>query len=147
MTANYRQLLILALLAGGAAFADEADNEIHVHSYLGAYNAHDVELMLEHMSDDVRWMSVSEDDIEVVSRGKSRIRQAMAGFFSAMPSGRSEAVSIQSVGDFVSVVEQAFWETPDGAGTQCALSVYEIRDELIVNVWYFSEQPCPPQDP
>ena len=138
-----RRLLVLTVFLGGAAHADMPATEQLVRSYLGAYNAHDIDAMLRHMSDDVRWMSVSEDDVEVVSRGKKRIALAMKGFFAGMPSGRSEAVSIQNVGNFVSVVEQAFWETADGLGTQCALSVYEVADELIVNVWYYREQPCP----
>ena len=138
-----RGFLVLILLVSSVARGDTSDNEMLVHSYLGAYNAHDVDAMLGYMSDDVRWMMISEDDIEVISRGHGRLTTAMTAFFAAMPSGRSEAVSVQSVGDFVSVVEQAFWETPNGAGTQCALSVYEIRDALIVNVWYYKEQACP----
>ena len=142
-----QQLLIFTVFLCSVSVADEAGNEKLVHSYLGAYNAHDVDAMLRHMSDDVRWMMVADDDIEVVAKGKGRIELAMKGFFAGMPSGRSEAVSVQSTGNFVSVIEQAFWETDDGIGTQCALSVYEIKEELIVNVWYHSEQPCSAPDP
>ena len=142
-----RPLLLTLLLVGSMSLADESGEERLVRSYLDAYNAHDLDGMLRHMTDDVRWMMVSGDDIEVISKGKGRLTTAMTAFFTAMPSGRSEAVTMQTVGRFVSVIEQAIWETPDGGGTQCALSVYEISDDLIVNVWYYSEQPCPAETP
>ena len=141
------QLMLIWTLICGVAAADEVANERVVRSYLGAYNAHDVNGMLRHMTDDVRWMMVSGDDIEVISKGRARLTTAMTAFFAAMPSGSSEALSVQVVGRFVSVIEQAIWETADGTGTQCALSVYEISDDLIANVWYYAEQPCPAELP
>ena len=66
----------------------------------------------------------------------------MTAFFQAMPEGRSEIRALSVSGAFVSVVEEAFWQTGDDSGSQCAMAVYEVVDELIERVWYYDSHPC-----
>ena len=62
----------------------------------------------------------------------------LAGYFKSLPDVRSEMFDITQTGVFVSYRERASWTAKDGKPrAQQALAVYEMRDGLIVRVWYF----------
>jgi hypothetical protein len=75
-------------------------------------------------------------------RGTKYLEQGMTAFFQAMPEGRSEICALTVSGPFVSVVEEAFWQTADDSGSQCAMAIYEVIDDLIHRVWYYDSHPC-----
>ena len=128
--------LLVAPLNAGAAATDT------VSAFLSAYNEHDSAKMLQHVASNVRWMSVSDNKINVEADGKSALAAYMDGYFESMPSTRSEPREIQSIGNFVSVIEEAQWQRDGKHEAQCAAAMYELRDGLIQNVWYFKVQPC-----
>ena len=67
-----RLLLCLPFLCS-TAIAAGSDVESIVHSYIEAYNQHDLEGMLDPMHGNVRWMMVSADEIEVVTAALAEI--------------------------------------------------------------------------
>ena len=134
--------VVSLLLLSTQSFSAEDRNSEIVRAYTDAYNAQDVDAMLVLASDDIRWMSVADTKISVEAKGKQPLHLAMTAFFAAKPAAYSELRETQSLGRFISVVEEAFWERDGDKGSQCALAVYEIEEDLILNVWYYSAQPC-----
>ena len=113
-----------------------------VRLYVAAYNAQNVDLMLTRVHDDVRWMSVDSDDLVTEAQGKRELGAVMRSYFENLPSARSQIREIHTIGNYVSVVEEAQWTAASGDKSQCALAVYEIDAGLIANVWYHAAQPC-----
>lgn len=113
-----------------------------VRLYVAAHNARNVDAMLTRVSDDVRWMSIDGGKVRTETSGKAELAAEMAGYFESSPSSRSEIRHIQTVGGYVSVVEQASWLSGGVEKSQCALAIYEVEESLISNVWYHAAQPC-----
>ncbi len=123
------------------ALADLSPTHV-VQSFVEAYNAHDVDKMLAHVTDDIRWMSVDGEQIGIEASGKTALGNAMKEYFTGLPSARSEIRHSHALGDFVSVIEKALWSSNGVTKSQCAVAVYQLRDGYIANVWYHSAQPC-----
>ncbi len=130
---------VAALMVSASALAEPADV---VRAYVDAYNAHDVNAMLALVDDDLTWFMIEEDEMRTEISGTKYLELGMTAFFQAMPEGRSEIRALTVSGSFVSVVEEAFWQTADDSGSQCAMAVYEVIDELIHRVWYYDSHPC-----
>lgn len=119
-----------------------ASSEEIVRGYLDAHNAHDVTGMLAALNDGVRWMSIAEDGISIEAAGKEMLGSAMTDYFARLPSARSELRNAHAVGNFVSTIEEASWDSRGKRKSQCALATYELSDGKISNVWYHAAQPC-----
>jgi len=113
-----------------------------VQSYLDAYSDHDIPGILSLVTHDIRWMAVDGIRMRLQSAGKEAFGEGIATYFQNLPSARSEAREMTVLGNFVTVVEEATWESEGVTHSQCAISVYEITAGLIANVWYYPTQPC-----
>jgi len=147
MTTLFRLRLAAAAAAGLACAPTLADPSAidTVSAFVDAYNEHDSEKMLQYAANSVRWMSINGDKINVEAEGRKSLASFMDGYFDSLPSTRSELHGVQSLGPFVSMIEEAHWERDGKPGSQCAQVVYELSDGLIHNVWYFPAQPCEPR--
>lgn len=132
--------LCMAWAAGVAA--DRPDPAAVVVEFVGAFNRHDVDAMIDLSHPEVRWMSVDGDAVVTETSGSAALRSAMLAYFRDVPSARSELESIEASGRFVHAVERATWNGGDAHSSQCSLSVYELGSGLIVNVWYFPAHAC-----
>ncbi|MCC6244838.1 MAG: nuclear transport factor 2 family protein [Gemmatimonadaceae bacterium] len=109
-----------------------------VREYVAAFNAKDLDAMMGKVASDVVWMSVSGDSLTDVGRGVDAFRQLIAGYFRAVPSARSELITIDATGPWVTTHERTRWEaSPGGVGGQTSLVVYEVRDGLIRRAWFY----------
>lgn len=107
-------------------------------AYVDAYNARDLEAMLELMHDGVEWLSIEGSNVTAFAKGKADLSQQMKEYLAA-PSAPFSTVE-GSVGDgrFVAVREVAHWTDKDGkARSQSALAVYEVVGGLVRRVWYY----------
>ena len=103
-----------------------------------AFNKHDVEGMLVHVTDDVEWMSVQGATLSVEASGKGTLRGGMASYFESIPSAQSTLEDSMVWGPYVTVVERASWTSKDGKErSQDSIAVYEIRKGLVARVWYY----------
>ena len=134
-------LVICAVSSVSAACADSSSNVL-IDSYFSAYNAHDVDEMLTLVTDDIRWMYVDGDQVYVEAAGKDSLGVAMVAHFARSPTTRSEVRELSRLGNFVAVTEAAMRESDGAVHSQCAISVYQISEGLISNVWYYAAQPC-----
>ncbi len=157
MSCRFR-IAALLVLCSHLASADDAAIEI-VSAYVDAYNAHDIELMMSMVADDVKWLeyaddaSLSEDmeatalesadGIVVHTKDREELTEALQSYFDTFRGARSIVRSLQSDGRTVTVFEEAIWDFAGVPMSQCATAVYFLdRDYVITTVAYSSEQPC-----
>lgn len=143
--------LLLSLFAAplvqgcsGGATVEDAEKVKTVQQFMDAYNEQDSAAMMRFADDGITWMMIDGENVTVVSRGKSALVDLLQGYFESIPSARSELLSATQSGSFVMTVEKATWKADDGSSReQCSTAVYEFRQGLIGDVWYFPPYPCP----
>ena len=118
----------------------ESGQENIVHSYVEAFNAHDVEAMLKMVTDDVQWLTIDGDKIVTETGNKEELRQGMEGYFKSCSTCESNLVHVFSTGERVSALEVASFETAQGIQKQQSISVYEFSGNLIKRVYYFAAE-------
>ncbi len=131
--------IVLPLMPATAQDAPP-DRSAVLSGFFDAFNAHDVDAMIEWVSDDIRiiYMTETGDSSEV--NVADSLAQSMRDHFAALPSAQSEILSFMVDGDHVAVRERASWTDGNGEPRhQSALSVYQIRNGVISVVWYFPE--------
>ena len=134
-------LIILQLFLTNAPRAQSTPQNL-VLAFIEAYNVQDVDQMLAMVAADIRWMNVDGVRIRLQTVGKEALGSGMRGYFDNLPSARAEVRDIRQLDDFVTVVEAALWEANGVAQSQCAISVYQVADGLISNVWYYPARQC-----
>jgi hypothetical protein len=67
--------------------------------------------MLELTTDDLRWMSVTNEQLSIDASSQGQLREAMSSYFASTPSARAEIRSITESGPFVHTVEEALWSS------------------------------------
>lgn len=115
--------------------------EVIVRSFIEAFNNHDVGAMATLVDENMVWLSVQGDSVLAEASGREELVRQMEGYFATAPSIRSEAQDLITTGSFVSFRERVYWEGDQGEQTQASLAVYEIREGLIVHVWYYPAVP------
>ncbi|NND60232.1 MAG: nuclear transport factor 2 family protein [Gammaproteobacteria bacterium] len=131
--------LVVVMLYGCAAdevesFATSSDV---VDEFMTAFNAHDIDAMLVHADEDIRWMSITGDQLVTETSGQQQLREMLAEYFENIPSTQSAIMASERGGPFIMTVERATWTGSDGEKkSSCSNAVYEIRDRVILNVWY-----------
>lgn len=137
-------MIILAALAMGPVAISTADEESRTQPVAAlheAFNAHDIDRMLETVTEDIGWYTVDGANVTVEVRGRSALRDAMASYFGALPSAHSEIESMQASPPYVVARERAHWESAGGPRSQSSLAVYEVTDGLVSSVWYYPANP------
>jgi ketosteroid isomerase-like protein len=117
-----------------------------LRAYLDAFNRHDADTVAAFCAENFKWYSVEGDKTSADAENRAQLRDWLAGYFKSLPTVRSEFLSIEQTGPFLSVRERASWDNKEGRRvSQQALGVYEIRDGLIQRVWYYpSAKDAPP---
>lgn len=108
-----------------------------VERLMAAFNAHDVEALLACVTEDIGWYYVQDDVVTPEAQDKAALRQAMTGYFKAIPSARASFDDSMVSGSYVTVRERAFYERDGEELSQSSLAVYLVRDGLVARVWYY----------
>jgi hypothetical protein len=116
-----------------------------VRAQVAAFNQHDPDAVAALLSPTVKWFSLDGDKLGVDGDGREAIRTWLTGYFKNLPDVKSDMLDVSQLGPFVSYRERASWTAKDGTKrSQQALATYEVRDGLIVRVWYFPVVKDPP---
>ncbi len=141
---TYSLIFVLVIVAGcvlvesyAVLARQPAANEAVVRKFEAAFNKHDVAAMAALVTDDAQWLSIDGDKLSVETSGKAALEKWLTGYFKSCPSCRSEFEALLVAGSYVSVHEQALWQSKNGPKTQHGLGVYEVRGGLIRRVWYY----------
>ena len=119
-------LIFVGLFMTPESAADEqaeCGHENIVQKYVEAFNAHNVEAMLNMVTDDVQWLTIDGDKIVTETGNKEELRQAMEGYFESCSTCNSNLEHVFSTGERVSVLEVASFETAQGIQKQQSISV------------------------
>ena len=143
-----RLLTAVTLLACIITFTTHANaqqqsaNIDRIASFMTAYNEHDIDGMLLNMTDDVKWLGVTNNQLVVETADKKQLQQAMQAHFEAQPNARSRIKDSIELGNTVAVVEEAFTERNQTSTSQCAMSIYQLADGLIASITYYAAAKC-----
>ncbi|MEZ5681566.1 MAG: nuclear transport factor 2 family protein [Erythrobacter sp.] len=109
-----------------------------VSAYVEAYNTRNLEAMSALMHDDVQWLAVEGDKVEVVANGKSDLTRQMRDYIGSSRATTSMLDGRLKDGRFIAVREVASWIDGDGrVQSQSSLAVYELEAGLVRRVWYY----------
>lgn len=112
-----------------------------IQSQLAAFNAGDVEAMVANVSENFIYWAVDSDYSERQLQGRAAFRRSMEEYFASVPGARAEIEQMIPAGEFVAARERAYWLQNGQEVSQASLAVYEVRDGLIVTVWYYPAIP------
>jgi len=109
-----------------------------LRAYLDAFNRHEPDAVAALLSPRVKWYSLDADKLVTDGDGREALRTWLIGYFKSLSDVRSDFLTIEQTGAFLSVRERASWTAKDGSRlSQQSHAVFEIRDGLIERVWYF----------
>jgi ketosteroid isomerase-like protein len=83
--------VVSMLLATTAVVGNEKKNEPEssklkvVQEFVAAFNSHDVDGMMKLVSEDVEWLNIKGNEVDLQTVGRSATRAAMKGYFSSTP--------------------------------------------------------------
>lgn len=132
------QIDVFAPFAHGTTAYLTTPEAIVLRAYLDAYNRHEPDAVAALLAPNVKWFSLDGDKLSVDGDGREALHKWLTGYFKSLPDTRSDFLSLEQNGPFLSARERASWTAKDGKPrSQQSHSVYEIRDGLIARVWYF----------
>lgn len=118
-----------------AGSADEQEKQ--VREFVAAFNARNLDKMLELADDNIQWLSVDGAKIAIETDGKKALRESMEKYFRSCPSCKSSLAWVSVAGSRVTAKEKASWTSKSGPKAQSSLSVYEFQNGKILRVYYF----------
>jgi ketosteroid isomerase-like protein len=137
-----------SLLSASAQNASNSKNHTSVLNlkvvlnYVKAFNAQDIPAMLQHTTEDIKWMSVYGEQLSLETTGKNPLKQTLQHYYQQVPSIQSELIEQKASGPFVYTVEKANWKSDGKNKSQCSPAIYQLEKGLIKHVWYFAAFPC-----
>ncbi len=135
-----KTIMVLVLISQAAL---AADGEETVRRFVEAFNQRDIDAMLGLSAPDMKWMSISGQQIAIETSTRAELQNAMSGYFQSTPGTKSEIRHIYESGAFVYALEEAFWTANGVEKSQCSMAVYELAGGKLQHVWYFPSHQCP----
>lgn len=132
------QVDVFAPFAHGTTAWLTTPEAIVLRAYLDAGNRLDADAVAALCAENFAWYNVENDKVVPEVQGRAVLHEWLLGYYKKLPSARSEFLSIEQAGPFLTVRERASWNNKEGQRlSQQAIGIYEIRDGLIQRVWYF----------
>jgi hypothetical protein len=104
-----------------------------IRQYAAAWNAGDLETFLALHSPDVRKHRRVDERFELTTQGREVVREKYQPLFAKTPRVRVEIVALLAQGNIVVCRDRV--SRADGPVSH-ELTMYEVRDGLIQNIWY-----------
>lgn len=120
----------------------EAKLKSVVERYVSAFNQKSLDKMLNLVDENILWMTVTNNQVEIKTQGKTQLSEAMSSYFNADFSTASRLINIQIADDFLIAIEKASWEKSGKILNQCSKVVYQLSSAKINKVWYFPAEAC-----
>jgi hypothetical protein len=129
----------------GATAQHGPSPESVVREYAATWNAGNFEAFLALHSADVRKYrrNGASSQFEQTTTGRDLVRQKYRALFAKTPRVQVEIVSMTALGDIV-VTRDRVSGGADGHVSH-ELTMYEVREGLIQNIWYLGREVNPPQ--
>lgn len=132
------KLSVFALFSMATLFAQDLKVYDIVSEQVLAFNAGDVDRLVDQVSEDFKWYYIGSDTLLLELSGKEQFKANMSGYFSEVKSVHAEISEYAIDGNRMSFKEVVTYETVSGKkGSTSAMAVYEVQNDLIYRVWYF----------
>ncbi len=143
------QVDVFAPFAHGTTAWLTTPEAVLLRAYLDAFNRHDAEATAAFCAENFKWFSIDGDKSSIDAESRTQLRDWLVGYFKSRPTVRSDFLSVEQTGPFLTVRERASWDNKEGRRvTAQSFGVYEIRDGLIQRVWYYpAVKDSPPSVP
>jgi hypothetical protein len=130
--------LVMPGLDGSSAAVETKSSGLEiVQQFVATFNDHDVDAMMNLVTEDVEWFNINGSKMSVETSGVAALRKGMTGYFVGVPTVRSHVVKSMVSGSFVTIQERVSWTQAEKQRSQASLAVYELRGGLIRRVWYY----------
>ena len=136
-------LALMACQSNSNVKAEQVMQANIAEQFVTAYNAHDIPAMMALADDGIKYMFISNDQVYTETNGKVHLSQYLVPFFQNKPNALSRVRSSKQSGDFIQLLEEAVSQDSNGQErSQCSFSMYQLKENLIINVWYFDAHRC-----
>ncbi len=132
----------IALFSLSAQAGTDIPSSNIVKQFIDAYNQHSVEAMMQYVSDDVRWMHISGNKLEVETSSKDQFAAAMTDYFETLNNPKATIIELISSSYYVSSIERVEWSTDGEQLSQCSIGNFRIENDKIAEFWYLPAHSC-----
>ncbi len=130
-------LVTTAIVGTEKKDAPESSKLKVVQEFVAAFNSHDVDGMMKFVTEDVEWLNIKGNEVDLQTVGRSATNVAMKGYFASTPTVKSLIVRSMVAGSFVSIQERVSWKQGSSDASQASLAIYHIKRGQIDRVWYY----------
>ncbi len=123
------------------ASADTSSSNV-VKQFIAAYNQHSVEAMLQYVADDVQWMHITGNKVEVETASSDQFGAAMTDYFETLNHPKATILQLISSSHYVSTVERVEWSTDGEQLSQCSIGNFRVENGKIAEFWYLPAHSC-----
>ena len=131
-------LILLLLFSSGIRSSEESLLAVF-HDQFDAFNQGDVERLVNNVSDDFKWYSLTSDKLLTETSGKSDFKKSMQSYYQTRKFNSQSVVESFTIDkNRISFKEIVSHKDKEGKLiTSSAIGIYEINNGKIVRAWYF----------
>lgn len=143
MNIRYKMLLMVACLSfSPVTLSNEHSSEALIkllQDQFDAYNQRDIDRLVNNVTDDFKWYSLTADELLVETSGKASFRKSMQNYYDSRPQNIHSVIESYTVdGNRISFKEVVSRQTKDGKSiSSSAMGIYEFKNGKIYRAWYF----------
>ena len=105
---------------------------------MDAFNERDVARLVENVTDDFIWFSITSDTLMIEVAGKENFRTSMEAYYQSRPPIESLIESYTIDGNRISFKEVVSHDDESGLKvSSSAMGIYQMRAGKIYRAWYF----------
>jgi len=134
-----RRLILLSILMVfmSACVQNEPVLDI-LKDQMDAFNERDVARLVENVTDDFIWFSITSDTLMIEVAGKENFRTSMEAYYQSRPPIESLIESYTIDGNRISFKEVVSHDDESGLKvSSSAMGIYQMRAGKIYRAWYF----------
>lgn len=124
-----------------SAIATTQSTEV-VKSFIDAYNQHSVEQMMQYVTDEVRWMHITGNQVDIETANKDQFGAAMTDYFETLNHPKATILQIIDSSHYVSTVERVSWTHEGEELSQCSIGNFRVQEGKIAEFWYLPAHAC-----
>ena len=104
-----------------------------------AYNQRDIDRLVNNVTDDFKWYSLTADELFIEISGKANFKKSMQDYYDSRPQNIHSVIESYTLdGNRTSFREVVSRQTKDGkTKSSSAMGIYEFKEDKIYRAWYF----------
>lgn len=137
-------LLIVSLLSSPFVLSSDHSSKPLLkllQAQFDAYNQRDIERMVNNVSGDFKWYSLTADKLLVETSGKISFKKSMQDYYQSRPQKIHSIIESYTIdGNRISFKEVVSHQNKEGKKvSSSAMGIYEFKEGKIYRAWYFAD--------